>query len=66
MHSTIHHFVSDGGSPIHRIPWRKHSLYLETADAYANFVVNIYGNATVVFDSYSLPSTKDIMHIRRT
>ena len=67
VHSTTHHFVLDGGSLMYRVPWRKNSTYLEIADAYANFVTNKYGNATVIFDGYNgLPSTKDITHIRRT
>ena len=66
-HSTTHHLVLDGGSLMYRVPWRRNSTYLEIADAYANFVTNKYGNATVIFDGYNgLPSTKDITHIRRT
>ena len=61
------HFVLDGGSLIHRLKWTDGSTYNSIADAYASFTVDVYGNATVVFDDYDGgPSTKDNAHQRRT
>ena len=57
----------DGGSLIHRLKWTDGSTYNSIADAYASFTVDVYGNATVVFDGYDGgPSTKDNAHQRRT
>ena len=41
------------------------STYSSIADAYASFTVASYGKATVIFDGYGEPSTKDITHTRR-
>ena len=61
------HYVLDGGSLIHRLKWTDGSTYNSIADAYASFTVDVYGNATVVFDGYDGgPSTKDNAHQRRT
>ena len=57
------HYVLDGGSLIHRLKWTDGSTYNSIADAYASFTVDVYGNATVVFDGYDGgPSTKDNAH----
>ena len=61
------HYVLDGGSLIHRLKWTDGSTYNSIADAYTSFTVDVYGNATVVFDGYDGgPSTKDNAHQRRT
>ena len=61
------HYVIDGGSLIHRLKWTDGSTYNSIADAYASFTVDVYGNATVVFDGYDGgPSTKGNAHQRRT
>ena len=61
------HYVLDGGSLIHRLKWTDGSTYNSIADAYASFTVDVYGNATLVFDGYDGgPSTKDNAHQRRT
>ena len=61
------HYVLDGGSLIHRLKWNDGSTYDSIADAYASFTVDVYGNATVVFDGCDGgPSTKDNAHQRRT
>ena len=65
--STTDQYVLDGGSLLHRIRWTKHSTYTEIANSYAKFVNANYGKAIVVFDGYeSGPSTKDMIHSRRT
>ena len=61
------YYVLDGGSLIHRLKWTGGSTYNSIADAYASFTVDVYGNATVVFDGYDGgPSTKDNAHQSRT
>ena len=59
------HYVLDGGSLLHRLKWTEGSTYSSIADAYATFTLASYGKATVVFDGYGEPSTKDITHTRR-
>lgn len=59
------HYVLDGGSLLHRLKWTEGSTYKSIADAYASFTVERYGKATVVFDGYCRPSTKDNTHERR-
>jgi len=57
----------DGGSLIHRLPWTKGATVDTVCMSYVNYVNNHYKDATVVFDGYpSVPTTKDIAHIRRT
>ena len=61
------HYVLDGGSLLHRIPWTKGDSYGEIAESYADFTIRHYGLATVVFDGYTRgPSIKDNTHERRT
>ena len=60
-------FVLDGGSLLHRIPWRKRDSFSTIANSYMSYVCRRYNKATVVFDGYeSGPSTKDAAHIRRS
>jgi len=59
------HYVLDGGSLLHRLKWTEGSTYSSIADDYASFTVELYGKATVVFDGYEGPSTKDNTHQRR-
>ena len=59
------HYVLDGGSLLHRLKWTEGSTYSSIADAYTSFTVASYGKATVIFDGYGEPSTKDITHTRR-
>lgn len=59
------HYVLDGGSLIHRLKWAEGSTYSSIADAYASFTTKLYGQATVVFDGYGGPTTKDNTHQRR-
>lgn len=62
---TDHH-VLDGCSLLQRLKWTERNTYSSIADRYASFVINHYGNATVVFDGYcGGPSTKDNTHQRR-
>ena len=57
----------DGGLLIHRLKWTDGSTYNSIADAYASFTVDVYGNATVIFDGFDCdPSTTDNAHQRRT
>src|SRR6218665_1511481 len=59
--------VLDGGSLLHRIPWKKGESYGTIAQSYADFTVRQYGaGTTVVFDGYEQgPSIKDNTHLRR-
>ncbi|CAG2195139.1 unnamed protein product [Mytilus edulis] len=57
---TETHFVLDGGSLIHRLPWAKGATVDTICMTYVNYVNNHYTDATVVFDGYpSVPTTKD-------
>ena len=59
-------YVLDGGSLLHRLPWKKGDSYNAIAESYADFTVRHYGLATVVFDGYGEgPSIKDNTHQRR-
>ena len=59
--------VLDGGSLLHRIPWKNGESYGDIAQSYADFTIRHYGSATtVVFDGYDEgPSIKDNTHERR-
>ncbi len=51
-------YMLDGGSLIHRLPWKKGDSYHAIAGSYADFTVIHYGQ--VVFDGYAEgPSIKD-------
>ena len=59
-------YVLDGGSLLHRLPWKKGDSYNAIAESYANFTVRHYGHTTVVFDDYGEgPSIKDDTHQKR-
>ncbi|KAL8619980.1 hypothetical protein ACOMHN_015262 [Nucella lapillus] len=59
--------VLDGGSLLHKIPWRKHDNFSNIVSIYTTYVCRHYKKATVVFDGYdSGPSTKDATHLRRS
>ena len=65
MTKPTYHVV-DGGSLIHRLPWKKEDTYENICDMYIKYVDKHYPNAIVVFDGYIQgPSTKDMTHIRR-
>lgn len=61
------HFVLDGGSLLHRVPWPHGLTYDAIAEIYVNYVKTKFGQSTViVFDGYEGgPSTKDSTHERR-
>ena len=60
------HFVLDGGSLLHKLPWQRGSTYNQLAEMYAEFVARKYKNATIVFDGYSTQqTTKAATHVRR-
>ena len=60
------HYVLDGGSLLRRIKRVKGKTYGNIAEHYVNFVLKIYGVASVVFDGYKdVPSVKDNTHFRR-
>jgi hypothetical protein len=65
--SKTEYYVLDGGSLIHRVPWKRGNIYGEIAQSYADFTIRHYGlNATVVFDGYGEgPTIKDNTHQRR-
>ena len=63
---AIVQYVLDGGSLLHRVPWKTGDTYQNIANSYANFTFHYYGRAVVVFDGYdSVPSIKDMTHRRR-
>ena len=59
------HYVLDGGSLLHLVPWKGGDSYRSIAQSFADFTIRRYGLATVVFDGYGGPSIKDNTHQRR-
>ena len=58
--------VIDGGSLIHKIPWKNEGTFETIFEQYYQYLAQKYSNTTVVFDGFtSGPSTKDITHVRR-
>jgi len=59
-------YVLDGGSLLHRMPWKSGDSYGRIAQLYADFTVRHYGSSEiVVFDGYEeQPSIKDITYQR--
>ena len=58
-------YVLDGGSLLHRRIWKNNSTYEEISESYVFLVIAEYPDATIVFDGYNSPSTKDMTHKRR-
>ncbi|ELU10861.1 hypothetical protein CAPTEDRAFT_208385 [Capitella teleta] len=61
--------VLDGGSLLHRVPWKANITYANIASAYVDFTRRNYGvqRTHVIFDGYlEGPSTKDVAHLRRS
>ena len=59
-------YVLDGGSLLHRLPWKTGDSYGAIAACYADFTVRRYCQATVAFDGYGEgPSIMDSTHQRR-
>lgn len=60
------HYVLDGGSLLHRVPWIKNDTYAGIIQSYSLYISRKYPGATVVFDGYdSGPSIKDMAHSYR-
>ena len=57
-------YVLDGGSLLHRLPWKNGDSYNAIAESYAAFTVRHYGQATVVFDGYGEGPSLKTTHIR--
>ena len=58
-------YVLDGGSLLHRLPWKLGDSYGAIAQSYVDFTNRHYGLAIVVFDGYGGgPSIKDNTHQR--
>lgn len=60
-------YIIDGGYLLHKCIWQRNERYQEIVNKYVSYVTDHYGSTdvTVVFDGYSLPSTKDCEHARR-
>ena len=57
--TTQVHYVLDGGTLLHRVPWpRGNGTYRDVLAAYTSYVSRKYGRPTVVFDGYDDISTK--------
>jgi hypothetical protein len=60
-------YVLDGGSLLHRIPWRKGDTFRQICETYSEYVCRHFAESIVVFDGYgSGPTTKDQVHLRRS
>ncbi|GFR73643.1 hypothetical protein ElyMa_003872300 [Elysia marginata] len=60
-------YVLDGGSLLHRIPWRRSDTYASIGHTYLEYAKRMYGKPRIVFDGYiNGPSTKDATHLRRS
>ena len=59
--------VIDGGSLLHRLPWKRGSSFDDICRMYVDHIRRNYSQPVIVFDGYeSGPSTKDSTHLRRT
>ena len=59
--------VLDGGWLVHKIPRTVGSTYSEVAGSYVDYVTRHFGQAAVVFDSYTdTPTTKNCIQQKRT
>ena len=59
--------VLDSGWLVHKIPWTAVSTYSEVAGSYVDYVTRHFGQAAVVFDSYTdTPTTKNCTQLKRT
>ena len=59
--------VLDGGWLVQKIPWTAGSTYSEVAGSYVDYVTRHFGQAAVVFDSYTdTPTTKNCTQLKRT
>ena len=60
-------YVLDGGSLLHRIPWRRSDTFAAIGQTYVEYVQRMYIKPRIVFDGYNNgPSTKDATHLRRS
>lgn len=62
---TSVNYVIDGGSLLHKIKWSMNEEFGKIYERYCSYVLSKYGQATVLFDSYGKPSTKDVTHFKR-
>ena len=58
--------VVDGGSLLHHVHWPENVTFRELMNHHTVAVRSKYGTCQVVFDGYSIPSTKDHEHARRS
>ncbi|CAG2195214.1 unnamed protein product [Mytilus edulis] len=65
---TVYSYVVDGGSLMHKIPWKSGLTFGEICKRYVDSVkCNGTNSVVVVLDGYvSGPDTKDAMHLKRT
>jgi len=60
------HYVLDGGSLIHRIPWDIGETWEAIYSHFTSYIAKKFGLATIVFDGYNDgPTTKYGVHARR-
>lgn len=61
-------FVLDGGALLHRLPWSKGETYASIYQHYLKYIDDhCPPGTTIVFDGYDCgPSTKDMVHLKRT
>ncbi|GFO18891.1 hypothetical protein PoB_004539600 [Plakobranchus ocellatus] len=58
-------YVLDGGSLLHRIPWRRSDTFAGIGQTYVEYIQRMYMKPPIVFDGYNDgPSTKDATHLR--
>ncbi|GFO33579.1 hypothetical protein PoB_006008400 [Plakobranchus ocellatus] len=60
-------YVLDGGSLLHRIPWRRSDTFAAIGQTYVEYVQRMYIKPRIVFDGFNYgPSTKDATLLRRS
>ena len=59
-------YVLDGGALLHRIIWHKNETFLNIYDRHYKYIVTKYGEAIIVFNGYTGPSSKDMAHLKHT
>ncbi|GFN80278.1 LOW QUALITY PROTEIN: hypothetical protein PoB_000678400 [Plakobranchus ocellatus] len=59
-------YVLDGGSLLHRIPWRRSDTFAAIGQTYVEYVQRMYTKPRIAFDDNDGQSTNDAPHLQRS
>lgn len=65
-HSEKVSYILDGAHLLHHVVWRRPVTFRQICEQYTDYIITLYGQATVVFDGYDQGKTKDEEHLRRS